>query len=87
METFESFFNALASPEIYTILVTMVFGLYCWKYRTLTKTPWAIGLFAVTTLFFVIGSQNADFYKIITKGDNMPIVIMIYSLYDETLLL
>ncbi len=81
METFESFFNALATPEIYTILVTVFFGLYCWKYRTLTKTPWVVGLFAVTTLFFVIGSQNADFYKIITKGDNMPIVIMIYALF------
>ena len=29
----------------------------------------------------MIGAQNEDFLKIITKGDNMPIVIMIFSIF------
>ncbi|RKY16873.1 MAG: cytochrome C [Planctomycetota bacterium] len=34
----------------------------------------------LTALFLVIGAQNHDFMTIISKGDNMPIVIMIFSI-------
>ncbi len=80
MELFESIFNALASPSLYVILVTALFFLYLWKMRTFSRPGWVVAFAVMTTAFFVIGAQNGDFLKIITKGDNMPIVIMIFSI-------
>jgi hypothetical protein len=80
VETFENVFNILARPELFIGLSTLAFVLLLWKIRFITR-PAVMGVIAVlTALFFVVGAQNHDFLLIITKGDNMPIVIMIFSL-------
>lgn len=80
MELFESIFNTLASPSLYVIIATGGFFLYMWKMRTFTRPGWVIAFTVLTAAFFVIGAQNDDFLKIITKGDNMPIVIMTFAI-------
>ena len=80
METFKEFVNLLSRPMPYTILTWAVFGLLIWKYRLLSKPVvlWVTGI--LTAVFLAVGAQDHDFLLIITKGDNMPIVIMIFSL-------
>jgi hypothetical protein len=80
VETFESIFNYLARPALFLSLATAFFTLLMWKMRTLTRPPVMACLAALVALFFVVGAQNHDFMLILTKADNMPIVIMIFAL-------
>lgn len=79
MELFESFFNSLASPQIVVGISTVVFLIYIARMRQMMHPRVAFAIMGATALFLVIGCQNADFFHIITKGDNMPIVILIFS--------
>lgn len=79
METFESFFNALASPQLVIGISTVVFFIYLSRLRQMMKPAVSFTIMGATAAFLVIGAQNHDFMKIISKGDNMPIVIMIFA--------
>src|SRR5262245_31945630 len=48
--------------------------------RFITRPAVMATIAALVAGFFVVGAQNHDFKLIITKGDNMPIVIMIFSI-------
>jgi hypothetical protein len=80
VETFENVFNYLAQPELFIGLSTLAFILLVWKIRFITRPALMSVIIVLTALFFVIGAQHHDFLLIITKGDNMPIVIMIFAL-------
>ena len=80
METFEAFFNSLASPAVVVGISTAVFFIYLARMRQMMQPRIAFGIMGLTALFLVIGAQNHDFMTIISKGDNMPIVIMIFSI-------
>ena len=79
METFEAFFNALASPELVVGISTVVFLVYLARMRQMMHPRVAFGIMGLTAVFLVVGAQNRDFMTIISKGDNMPIVIMIFA--------
>ena len=79
MESFESFFNALASPQLVIGIATGIFFIYIFRLRQMMRPAVSFSIMGLVAVFLVIGSQNHDFFKIITKGDNMPIVIMIYA--------
>ena len=80
METFEAFFNALASPELVVGISTVVFLVYLARMRQMMHPRVAFGIMGLTAVFLVVGAQNRDFMTIISKGDNMPIVIMIFAI-------
>ena len=80
MQGFYDLFNALAAPAIFISLATLGFTLLIWKMRFITRPAVMATIAALTAGFFVVGAQNHDFKLIITKGDNMPIVIMIFSI-------
>jgi Cytochrome b(C-terminal)/b6/petD len=80
VQGFYDLFNALAAPAIFISLATLVFVLLIWKMRFITRPAVMGTIAALTAGFFVIGAQNHDFKLILTKGDNMPIVIMIFSI-------
>ncbi|HZM01216.1 MAG TPA: hypothetical protein VFD43_13295 [Planctomycetota bacterium] len=79
METFQNVCNWLARPEPYMGLVTAGFTVMLWKVRVITRPPVMLAIALLTAAFFVVGAQNHDFRLIISKGDNMPIVIMIFA--------
>lgn len=79
METFEAFFNSLASPELVIGICTAIFALYMLRMRQMMQPKVSFGIMALTALFFIVGAQNHDFATILKKGDNMPIVIMTFS--------
>ena len=80
MQSFYDLFNALAAPAIFISLATLGFTLLIWKMRFITRPAVMATIAALTAGFFVVGAQNHDFKLILTKGDNMPIVIMIFSI-------
>jgi hypothetical protein len=63
----------------YTLLVWGTVGLLIWKYRVISKPSVLWSIAALTAVFLVVGAQDHDFLLIISKGDNMPIVIMIFA--------
>ena len=80
MQAFYDLVNALAAPAIFISLATLGFTLLIWKMRFITRPAVMATIAALVAGFFVVGAQNHDFKLIITKGDNMPIVIMIFSI-------
>jgi hypothetical protein len=80
VETFESIFNWLSRPAMFITLSTAGFVLLIWKMRLITRPPVMALIAALVALFFVAGAQNHDFLLIITKADNMPIVLMIFAI-------
>ncbi len=80
METFKNVCNWLASPAIFITLSTLGFALLVTRVRTITR-PAVMGTIALLTVaFLVVAAQDHDFLLIISKGDNMPIILMIFSI-------
>ena len=80
METFEKVFNYLAQPYFFIGLSTCGFALLITKMRFITR-PLVMGTIAALVAgFFFLGSRNPNFHEILIKGDNMPIIIMIFSI-------
>jgi hypothetical protein len=80
VQAFEAFFNAIASPELVIIISTAIFLLYLVRMRTLMQPKIAFAVMGAVALFFVIGNNNTDFHHVLAKGDNMPIVIMTFTI-------
>ena len=80
METFQNLMNALARPEPYMALVTLAFLMLVWKVRFITRPAVMAGIALLVAAFFVVAAQDHDFRLIISKGDNMPIVIMTFAI-------
>jgi len=79
LQAFEAFFNSLASPSLVILISIGVFLLYYLRMRSMMQPRVTFTIMGLTALFLVVGCRNHEFFKIITKGDNMPIVIMIFS--------
>jgi hypothetical protein len=79
MQAFFDFVDWLSGPvTIFVGTLLFTWALLKW-YRTLTKPiPALIGLLLAATFLFV-GMADEDFIKIVGKPDNVPIVIMIFS--------
>ena len=80
MEAFYQFVDWLASPITYTVIMWLGFFLMIRYMRQLIRPLPALTVLGFVVAFFFIGAQDANFMKIIAKGDNMPITIMILSL-------
>ena len=71
--------NALSGPaSILFISIAALTGFLIW-YRQLTKPVVAAGVGAATVLFFAASALDSNFVKIITKPDNVPIVMMMFA--------
>jgi hypothetical protein len=80
VETFEKIFNTLAQPYYFIGLSTAGFAFMMARIRSVTR-PAVMGTIALlTALFFVVGARNENFREILSKGDNMPIIIMIFAI-------
>jgi len=77
MELFKNAVDWLFEPTRYFLgSAVALFALL--KFRgTLTKPVFILASFAAMTLFFVIGWSDPDFNSIVTKPDNVPIIILL----------
>ena len=96
LETFKHTVVYLSSPtisfSILTIVTPLVFPPTDWfdninrklgLYLLWTKKG-LIAAMSVITFFFVVGYLDKNFSVILTKPDNFPIVLMVYSIYFYT---
>jgi len=79
VETTNTILNHIRGPIIYFVGSCVGFGAVLYWRRTLTDPIVAIPLLDVGMLLFGWGMTNADFRAIITKEDNVPIVMLIFA--------
>jgi len=80
MEFIKGFFNALADPRLYFILMVFALVAMVWKREAFASKAVGYGLLGFLTLFFFVGGLDPNFRLIITKPDNVPIVGLIFLL-------
>jgi hypothetical protein len=71
------FVNILAYPYFSFTLSLIAFGLMLWSKRLWTKRGGLI-LLAAGVAFFVLSLFDPNFYLIVAKPDNVPIVMMVF---------
>ncbi len=87
----KSAIDLISTPSISFTLILLVFPFIfpptawfeSWHRRLGLHNLWTnrggVVLFVVLTLFFLMGFADQNFSKILTKPDNVPIIILIYS--------
>jgi len=79
-ESVRDFVNWLLEPERLFLLAAMTLVLMLGYHRVWTR-PWLAGaLLAGFGLCWFASAFDADFFKIVSKPDNVPITLMIFSL-------
>jgi hypothetical protein len=77
MEFLKHFINVLAYPYWSFTLVLIAFY-FALKSKKLWTKRGGIGLLIAGVLFFVLSLLDPNFYKIVAKPDNVPIVMMVF---------
>ena len=96
LDVFKSTVDYLSAPtisfSILTVVTPILFPPTDWFdkinrkfgfYLLWTKTG-LVAAMAAITFFFIIGYLDKNFNVILTKADNFPIVLMVYSIYYFT---
>ncbi len=78
-EVIKHFINQALQPAPFFVLSVVALGLFLVGYRFFTKPKVALAAAIGFTLYFAWSMADEDFRKIVTKADNVPIVIMIYT--------
>ena len=73
--------NFLARPEILVPLMSILLALTLKYYRTVTKPRNALGILAVILAIFGGSMFNGDFRANITRPDNLPIVMLLFTVF------
>jgi hypothetical protein len=73
------FVNDIMNAVSYFLLAVVGFVALLYFRRTLTNPPVAIGILNALLLFSGWAMTDPEFQKIITKADNVPIVLLIFS--------
>lgn len=74
----KDFIDSLFDPVVYTIMVWTIVAVMILAYRIWTKPKIAISILVLAVLFFILSFPDANFNKVVTKPDNIPIVSLIF---------
>jgi len=74
----KSLINWLCQPHLFLIISVAGLCAFLLWYRTLTRPAVAVPLGIASVLFFLVSCLDHNFLKIVSKGDNVPIVMMIF---------
>lgn len=80
IESIKSIINVLCEPHWFLIISVLALVVFLAGYRTITKPALAGVLGLVGTLIFAASCLDSDFFKIVSKGDNVPIVMMMAAI-------
>jgi len=72
--------DSIFNPITYTLLSVGLFLAMMLGYRIWTKPKIALSILGVSVLFFLAAAPDPNFWKIISKPDNVPIVGLIFVL-------
>ncbi len=78
-DAFKGVINALCQPHWFLIIAVGALAVFLKGYRTFTKPKVAAVLGGMAVLFFIVSAMDANFRLIITKADNVPIVMMLFA--------
>ena len=76
MQALKDMIDAISSPQLLTAVVVIVFVLAL-RFRQLTLSPVSYLFLLLPVIALVVGVTDKNFSKVITKADNVPIVIMV----------
>ncbi len=71
--------NAVCAPHWFFSLSCAGTAVFMIGYRKLTKPGFALAALFAFTAFYALSATDSDFRSIISKPDNVPITMMIYS--------
>jgi hypothetical protein len=80
MTAIKSLINLLADPRLFFILGAAALVLIVWKRERFADTRIGYGLMLGLSAFFIFGAFDPNFFLIIAKPDNVPIVGLIFVL-------
>jgi hypothetical protein len=72
--------NALCQPHWFLILSVAGLVAFLWFYRALTRPSVAVPIGVFGVVFFLVSCLDHNFFKIVSKGDNVPIVMMMFAI-------
>lgn len=75
----KDFVNAICQPHWFLILSVIALGVFLIGYRFWTRPKVAGPIAAVLTLAFIASCFDPNFLLIVKKADNVPIVIMMFT--------
>ena len=78
-DAFKGVINALCQPHWFLIIAVLALAVFLKGYRTFTKPKVAAVLGGMAVLFFIVSAMDENFQLIITKADNVPIVMMLFA--------
>jgi hypothetical protein len=78
-EAIKGIINQILQPAPFFALSCIILGVFLLGYRVFTKPRIALLAFVAFTGAFLLSMFDHDFYLIITKPDNVPIVMMVYG--------
>jgi len=79
IEAVKHFINVMCRPHWFLIISVALLGVFLLGYRRLTRPAVAGAIGVGVVLFFLVSCLDPDFFTIIKKADNVPIVMMIFS--------
>ncbi len=77
-EGIKGFINTICEPHWFLILSVVGLAVFLLGYRQFTRPVVAGALGAVALLFFLASCMDPNFYKIVSKPDNVPIVMLLF---------
>lgn len=78
-EALKHFVDWLFQPTLYFFGTCLLLGLALWFRKSVAKPIVILVTFVLGTAFFVWAWDDPNFHKIITKPDNVPIIILLAS--------
>ncbi|MFQ5413075.1 MAG: hypothetical protein ACE5E6_01315 [Phycisphaerae bacterium] len=79
VDSVKALVNALCGPESILIISVIALAVFLVGYRYFTRPVVAGSVGAVVCVLFVLSAFDANFAKIISKADNVPIVMMTFA--------
>lgn len=81
IDSIKHMINVLCEPHWFMIISVIGLGVFLVKYRWFTKPVVASAFTILALLFFFASCLDPNFQKIVTKPDNVPIVMMMFAVF------
>lgn len=78
VESIKDAINAICQPAPFFVLSVIALTVFLIWYRQFTRPAIAVPIALISSIFFVASCFDPDFFKIVTKPDNVPIVMMMF---------
>ncbi len=78
VEGIKDFINTICQPHWFLILSVAGLSIFLIGYRFFTRPAVAATLGAMAVIFFLASCLDPNFFKIVSKADNVPIVMLLF---------